>query len=255
MSRITIVGGSSGIGLALVQRLIDKNEVVNISRTPCPVAGVTNITADATDPSALDAAFKKIAETDALVYCAGTSMAAAVEHAPTDAYRRIFEVNILGAIECVRLALPMLNRSDDGRIILLSSAGAVTPIPFDSFYSATKAAMNAFSRALMLEQSKVKCTAAVIGGTRTRFSFKREVYGADGANENLTRATDALINIEQSGYTADFVASKLLKLLHAQNPPPVVTVGLKNKLMLATYKLLPYKVQRMILKLVYKLNY
>ena len=255
MNTVIIVGASSGIGLALAQRLVSANAVINISREPCPVAGVENLIADVTDGDALAAAFARIPDADALVYCAGTSMAAAVEYVHTDDYKRLFAVNLLGAIECARLALPLLKRADDGRILFLSSSGAVTPIAYDSFYSASKAALNAFCAALNLEQTEVKCTAAVIGGTRTRFSFKRVVYGDCGEHEQkLKRATNALIKIEQTGYTADFVAEKLEKLLKDGNPPQSVTIGLKNKLQLAAYRLMPQPLKTRVLRKIYKIT-
>ena len=107
MKNIVIVGGSSGIGLAVVQNLSGEN-IANISRTPCVVAGVNNLTADVTDRAALKKAFSRLSRIDALIYCAGTSMAAPVEYAEYDDYKRLFEVNLFGAIECCKLAMPML---------------------------------------------------------------------------------------------------------------------------------------------------
>ena len=97
MNTVIIVGASSGIGLALAQRLVSANAVINISRESCPVAGVENLIADVTDGDALAAAFARIPDADALVYCAGTSMAAAVECVHTDDYKRLFAVNLLRA--------------------------------------------------------------------------------------------------------------------------------------------------------------
>lgn len=252
MDTVIIVGGSSGIGLALAQRLAKKQRVINISRRPCAVADVESLIADVTDADALADAFSRINSADALVYCAGVSMAASVEYVHTEDYKALFDVNLLGAIECARLALPLLKRSGDGRLVFLSSSGAIAPIAYDSFYSASKAALNAFCAALDLEQPDVRCTAAVIGGTRTRFSFKRTVY--DDGDENLKRATNALIKIEQTGYAADFVAEKLEKLLNDAHPPVTTVIGIKNKFRLAAYKLLPQPLKTRALRKVYKIN-
>lgn len=257
MENIVIVGGSSGIGLALVQKLTAKDcKVTNISRSPCPVASVTNYTADVKNPKELSAAFSKLGAIDALIYCAGTSLAAPVECVKPADYRDLFEVNLLGAVECTRLAMPLLTASGNGRIIYASSSAAVVPIAFDSFYSASKAALVMFSRAVDLETDKVKTTAALIGGTRTQFSFKRKIYtDCDKYDKNLKSAADSLIKIEQTGYDSNAVASGLYRLLRAKNPPPVAAVGFKNKLELRFYKLMPSCVKQMIDKRIYKLEF
>lgn len=256
MKNIVIVGGSSGIGLSLVQQLTSRdNEVTNISRTPCPVASVVNYEADAKSPKELSAAFSKLKNIDALVYCAGMSLAAPVEYVKPSDYRELFEVNLLGAVECTRLAMPLLTASGDGRIIYASSTGAVTPIAFDSYYSASKAALCMFSRAVNLETDKVKTTAALIGGTKTQFSFKRKIYTDCGDyDKNLKSAADALIKIEQTGYDANAVATGLYKLLRAKNPPPVAAIGLKNKLELCIYRMMPLCIKQMIDKKIYRLD-
>ncbi|MCH5164960.1 MAG: SDR family NAD(P)-dependent oxidoreductase [Clostridiales bacterium] len=251
MRNIVIVGGSSGIGLALIQNLEGDN-IVNISRTPCTVAGVNNLTADVTDTQSLKRAFSRISRIDALIYCAGTSMAAPVEYVRTDDYKHLFEVNIFGAIECCKLAAPLLKKSEDGRIIMLSSTGGITPIAYDGFYSATKAGLIALCTELRLELPQIKSTAVIIGGTRTQFSFKRDVYiNCDDYDEDLKRATAALTKIEQTGYDADFVAKKIVAILDKNNPPPQVTIGLKNKLLTGLYKLMPWQLKLSSLRSTY----
>ncbi len=241
MNNIIIVGGSSGIGLALCQKLKDRG-VINISRTPCAVAGITDIRADVCDVESLEKAFEQIHKADALVYCAGMSMAAPVECVREKDVYDLFDTNILGAIMCSKFALPLIKNSRDGRMIFVSSSASVTPIAFDSFYSASKAALNMFAHGLRMETG-VKCTSALVGGTQTRFSFKRSVYDDCGEyDEQVKTATSRLIKLEQNGYTAEYVAQKLVKILTAKNPPPTVTIGVKNKMMLAAYKLLPKRV-------------
>lgn len=239
MKNIVIVGGSSGIGLALVQKLNGEN-ITNISRTACPVAGVTNMTADVSDTGALKRAFSKIKAIDVLVYCAGTSLAAPVEYVSDSDVKYLTDVNLVGAITCCKLAMPLLNKSESGRIVLLSSTGGIVPIPFDSFYSATKSALITLCDGLRLENPKIKSTAAIIDGTRTQFSFKRKVYTDCGVyDEKLKCAADKLIKREQTGYTADFVANKLAKIINANDPPPRIVIGVKNKLLVGLYSILP----------------
>ncbi len=251
---IIVVGGSSGIGLSLCQKLAERNITV-ISKSACPVSGVRNIITDVRKPNELSDAFSQINKADALIYCAGVSLAAPVEYVDDDDCRALFDTNIIGAVEATKYAMPLLrNACDGGRIIYLASSGAIAPIAFDSFYSASKAALVMLARALRLETDGIKATAALIGGTRTRFSFKRKIYDDCGDyDEKLKIAADALIKIEQTGYTADFVAGKLIKLLDAKSPPAVCSIGLKNKLALAVYRLMPQCLKHAVDKKIYRL--
>ncbi|MCM1368038.1 MAG: SDR family NAD(P)-dependent oxidoreductase [Roseburia sp.] len=258
MKNVIVIGGSSGIGLALCQCLIERGaNVINISRTPCAVAHTVNLEADVKDAVSLKKAFEAIEYTDALVYCAGTSIAAPVEHVKTEDYREIFDVNILGAIECCKLALPLLKRAHDkGRIVLVGSTGGSIPIAFDAYYSATKAALDMFSRAIRLETDGVLCTTVVVGGTRTQFSFKRKIYDDCGEYaKNVRSAANRLIKIEQTGYPAIYIAQKIADILQAKAPPPTVTLGIKNKLQTAVFKLLPQRLEKPVLRFIYGIKF
>ncbi len=149
----------------------------------------------------------------------------------------------------------MLRTAEDGRIIILSSTGGVTPIAYDGFYSASKAGIISLCAELRLEAPEVKSTAVVIGGTQTQFSFKRKVYTDCGEyDEELKRASDSLIKMEQTGYSAEFVAQKIVKILYAKNPPPKVTVGTKNKLVTGLYKIMPWRLKITALRSAYNLD-
>lgn len=252
--RIIIVGGSSGIGLCLCQKL--RGDIINISRSPCPIAGVKNIQADVTDRTAIERAFKTVERADALIYCAGTSMAAPVEYVKKADYEKLFSTNLFGAIECAKFAMPVLRKSGDGRMVFLSSSGGVTPIPFDSFYSASKAALTMFAQCLTLETAEVKATAAIIPATKTQFSFKRKIYdGCADYDTNLKSAADALIKIEQTGYDPNKVADGIIKILNSKNPPYKKTIGGENKFLLGLYAILPKCIRQALIKRIYRLHY
>lgn len=250
---VIVIGGSSGIGLALCQKL-ENNTVHNISRTPCPVASVINHTADVTKPKELAKAFAEIDCADALFYCAGVSLAAPVAEIETSDCRKLFDTNLLGAVEAVKLAVPMLERSGAGRIVLCSSVGGTVPIAYDAVYSASKAALDMFARAVDLELKNTRCTSAVIGGVKTQFSFKRKIYEpSETYSSDLTTATDKLVKIEQSGYPATFVADELIKIAD-RTCAPVTAVGIKTKLMLWAYGILPQCVKQIVERAVFGLK-
>ena len=144
-----VVGGSSGIGCAVCTRLSERGwNVVNISRTPCKSSSVKNITADVAAGSTLSDVITKVGEKygiDVLVYCAGFSMAAPIEYAKESDYRYLFDVNFFGALKAVQATIPFM-KARGGRMVLVGSIGGDLPIIFDSFYSASKAALEMLAR-------------------------------------------------------------------------------------------------------------
>ena len=257
MNNIVIIGGATGIGLSLIRRLMNDPDyrITSIARETCDVEGVTNIVADVTDDKTIVRAIAESGKIDTLVYCAGISLAAPVEYAKKADIKNIFDVNIISAILCIKAALPALCESERPKIVLLSSSGSIAPIAYDSFYSATKAGLNALAMALRLECPKIKCSAVIVPGTQTLFSFRRKIYDDCGDyNDTLKSAAKALQNIEQSGYSVDYVSSQIINILEKRNPPPVCTVGCMNKVMLGLYKILPWRLKLYALEKIYRLK-
>ena len=245
-----VVGGSSGIGYETALRLSNRGwSVVNISRTPCKITKVTNITADVADSAALEGAIKKAAAKSgisALIYSAGFSMAAPIEHAKEEDYKYLFEVNFFGALRAVQSIIPHM-KDKGGRIILVGSLGGDLPISFDSFYSSSKAALEMFCRAAYseLKPYKIKVTGVLPGGVSTGFTFKRKVYNGEESGRysaSVNKAVAALANMEQSGISPQEVAEIICGLLIADKPPVIKICGAKNTVYRLFSRIMPEKV-------------
>lgn len=242
-----VVGGSSGIGCETVFRLTGEGwRVCNISRTPCVNVKVKNVSADVTENSAFDAINKIGGESgiDLLLYSAGCSMAAPVEYAAESDYRYLFEVNYFGALRAVQAALPHMRRG--GRIVLVGSLGGDIPIMFDSFYSASKAALEMLAKGASqeLKPRGIKVTAVLPGGTATGFTFKRKIYSGERSGEyarSLCRATERLAQMEQGGMSASAVADDMLRVINSDKPPIIKTCGAMNGFYRAVSRILPEK--------------
>lgn len=245
-----IVGGSSGIGYETCLKLVKRGyNVVNVSRTPCKSAKVSNIQADATDSAALSAAIKKAAGKSGislLVYSAGFSMAAPIEFAKEEDYKYLFEVNFFGALRAIQYAIPHM-KENGGRIILIGSLGGDMPIVFDSFYSASKAALEMLCRAAYCELKpyRIKVTGVLPGGTATNFTFKRKVYDQSQTGRysgSMNKAVAALANMEQSGMSPSAVADIICNITKMDRPPVIKTCGAKNKVYRLFSRIMPAKV-------------
>ena len=84
---------------------------------------------------------------DLLVNCAGMGISGAMEFTPDADARRLMEVNVLGVSNALCAVLPAMRAQRSGRIVNISSVAAVAPIPFQAWYSASKAAVNALTMA------------------------------------------------------------------------------------------------------------
>ena len=243
-----IVGASSGIGRETALKLSARGfRVFNVSRTQFKGERVRSITADAAQEGELSKAIHGIGEEcdgiDLLIYSAGFSMAAPLEYAKSGDYRYLFEVNYFGAIEALRAATPYLKKRG-GRAVLVGSIGGDMPIPYDSFYSSSKAALTMLAREadVELRARGVRVCALLPGGTATDFTYSRRIYGEEESLNyapSVKKASAALANIEQGGMNPSLVAEAIIKLAEKKNPPPVSVAGGMNGFTRYMYKLLP----------------
>jgi NAD(P)-dependent dehydrogenase (short-subunit alcohol dehydrogenase family) len=74
-----------------------------------------------------------------------------VEHAPLEAWRRVFETNVFGLAELTRRAIPALRAAGGGVIVNVTSASLFFPMPFYAIYRASKAAVQALGESLAAE--------------------------------------------------------------------------------------------------------
>ena len=245
-----VVGGSSGIGCEACLRLYNRGwHVVNISRTPCQNSNIENIAADVAAGDSVADAIKAVGEKrriNALIYSAGFSMAAPIEHAKESDYRYLFDVNFFGALKCMQAVIPFM-KEKGGSIILVGSLGGDLPICFDSFYSASKAALEMLCRSAYseLKPCGIKVTGLLPGGTATNFTFKRKVYSDDenkAYSHSVNHAVAALADMEQSGMKPSDVAEIIYGLLLADKPPVIKTCGAKNSMYRLLSRVMPEKV-------------
>lgn len=258
---VFVVGGSSGIGLRTVQEFLDNDCIVyNGSRSLCSLMGVKNLTVDVTDPETLKSAVDKIlsdhGKIDIGIYCAGISIAAPVEKTKADDYNYLFSVNMFGAAEFVRAVVPVMKAHGKGRLIFVSSLAGELPVPFEAYYSASKAALNSYVTEINIELNKfnIYATSIAPGGVRTPFTRKRKIYSEGVDFENLNNAAQTLAEIEQNGLEAAKVAEEIYDQAHKKRPDIICVIGLKNKMQYAMGRILPQKTSIGMIKSRYNQN-
>ena len=122
--RVVVMGGTRGIGAAIVARFLAAGDHVDaVGRAQC----------DVTDEAAVGALFDRAGAIDVLVNSAGISRSAPLKRTTLADWQAQVEVNATGAFLCTRAALPGMLERGSGRIVTVAStagvAGRSTPRP------------------------------------------------------------------------------------------------------------------------------
>lgn len=176
-----VTGGTSGIGKCAALALAGRGcKVYSLSRRGGDVPGVRCLSCDVTDEGSIQRAVAQILQEsgriDLLVNNAGFGISGAVEFTKTEDAKRLMDVNFWGMVRMNRAVLPLMRRQGGGRIVHTSSIAAPVPIPFQAYYSATKAAVNAYCGALRAEVQPfgIQVCAVMPGDIATGFTVARE---------------------------------------------------------------------------------
>jgi NAD(P)-dependent dehydrogenase (short-subunit alcohol dehydrogenase family) len=148
MRQAVVTGGTRGIGRAIADRLaIDGWDVLILARTPTE-SPHRLIQCDVADTAAVQSAFAKLTQVDALVNCAGIAGANRLDG--DDAlWHAIIGSNLHGTYHCCKAVLPMLP-DQTGRIVNIASVLGLRGVPDQTAYCAAKHAVVGFTRALAL---------------------------------------------------------------------------------------------------------
>lgn len=178
---VIVTGGSSGIGRCTASALKENGCIVyEFSRRNTPMEGVTHLSVDVTDEDAVNAAVQQVIQKetkiDAVINCAGFGISGAVEFTSMEQAKAQFDVNFFGTVNVNKAVLPFLRRQGKGHIVNISSVAAVAHIPFQTFYSASKAAVSSYSYALANEVKPygIHVTVVELGDICTGFTKARQ---------------------------------------------------------------------------------
>jgi len=157
MKTVLITGCSSGFGLEIARYFLDRDwHVIATMRTPredvLPRSERLRVLAlDVTDPESVRRAVDAAGQIDVLVNNAGIGVLNALEGTSMETAREVFETNTLGTIAMTQAVLPQFRQRKEGVIVNVTSSVTLRPLHLLSVYTASKAAINAFSESVALE--------------------------------------------------------------------------------------------------------
>lgn len=244
---IVITGASSGIGKVTANYLHSKGyKIYGLNRSAIDDDNITYIRCDVTNKEDVENAFLSIQDDIyAVINNAGIGISGAIEYTNITDVETIINVNVIGVVNVSQVAIKYL-RKTKGRIINIGSVAGDLTIPFQTFYSMTKVAIERFSEGLNMELKPfgIKVTTILPGDTKSSFSKNRkkseekdDLYGM-----RIVKSIEKMEKDEENGKDPITVARVIEKVLRKKNPPIKVTVGLEYKFFVFLKRLLPNRI-------------
>jgi NAD(P)-dependent dehydrogenase (short-subunit alcohol dehydrogenase family) len=205
MRKIVIVGGSKGIGSAIVANLIENNEVINISRTP-PEMNHQNLTHYSCD--ILTDELPNLEGVDGLVYCPGSINLKPVSRLSLEDFRTDFEINVLGAVKSIQKYLPQLKKGENPSILLFSTVASKLGMPFHASIATSKSGVEGLVKSLGAELAPTIRVNA-IAPTVTNTDLASKLLRNERMIENITERhpLKRFLSPEDVASTAAFLLS------------------------------------------------
>ncbi|MBR4432073.1 MAG: SDR family NAD(P)-dependent oxidoreductase [Paludibacteraceae bacterium] len=248
MAKVLVIsGGSSGIGKATASLFAERGwRVFELSRHGISHEGIIHVDCDVCSEQSTRAAIEEVMrQTDAidvLISNAGYGISGAVEFSAISEAEHQMDVNFMGAVRLTQAILPVLRAQKYGRIIYTSSVAASLAVPYQAFYSASKAAINALALALANEVREFGISVSVMmpGDVSTGFTDARSksTAGEDiyrGANKAIT----TMEKDERGGMRPEQMARLFYHIATCHSPRPQYVGGFQYRVLCLLDRILP----------------
>lgn len=201
-SNIFLTGASSGIGAALAVELTRRGaRVAGVSRRPASGGVALPIVADLAREADRERAVREataLGPIDILINNAGVGVYAPSWQCPMEQMRRMFEVNFFAAVDLTQRLAPSMVARGQGMVVNVASIASKVPLPWFTLYSASKAALEAYTRGLRMELTRTGVGAMLVCPGYVQTGFQSAVLGG--------RPPAKLVSGKRFASTADAVA-------------------------------------------------
>lgn len=214
MRNIVIVGGSKGIGEAIIKGLIDNNKIVNLSRTAPQIEHV-NLTHHTCDVLVDD--LPEISEIDSLIYCPGSINLKPIGRLKIEEFKSDFEINVIGAVRFIQHYLYALKKGSNPSILLFSTVAAKLGMPFHASVAAAKSAVEGLTKSLGAELAptvRVNAIAPTVTDTDLASKLLRNERMIEGIKDR--HPLKKFLNPEEVAELASYLQSEKAASLSGQ---------------------------------------
>jgi len=247
MKTLVISGGSSGIGKATAMLFAERGwRVFELSRHGQSHDGITHVTCDVCDSTSAHNAIQEVMtqtdRIDVVISNAGYGISGSIEFTDITAAQHQMDVNFMGAVRFTQAVLPVLRQQKSGRIIYTSSVAAILAVPYQSLYSASKAAINAFALALANEVREFGISVSVMmpGDVSTGFTDARDKSTAgEEVYQHAQKAISTMERDERGGMNPIQMAKLFYHIATCHSPRPQYVGGFQYRVFCFLDRILP----------------
>ena len=181
MGKVLIIGGTKGIGKAIVSEVIEQHEVVCLSRN---ISDFTHNNYKHIKFDVLNDEFPEIESLDTLIYCPGTINLKPISSLTLDDFRYDFELNVIGAIKAIKKYLNLLKKSENPSILMFSTVATKLGMPYHTSVSVSKSGIDGLVKTLGAELApKIRINA--IAPTITNTDLASKILRNEKVIENM----------------------------------------------------------------------
>ena len=205
MKNILIIGGTRGIGKAIVNEVITRNKVICLSRNN------TDYDHDNYEFKSFDALvddYPDIDKLDCLIYCPGSINLKPISSLSLDDFRNDFELNVIGAVRAIKKYIPLLKKSESASILLFSTVATKLGMPYHASVSVAKSGIDGLVKTLGSELApKIRINA--IAPTITNTELASKILRNDKVIENMVERhpLKKILSSEEVAKMASFLIS------------------------------------------------
>jgi len=218
-----VTGGAGGIGRAIASALHARGLLVAVADLEAHAAervaselreegpAALGVAMDVTDTASVDAAVATVGEQlgaiDVLVNNAGWDELRPFIESDETFWRRVVDVNYLGALRVTRAVLPGMIEDSFGRVVSISSDAARAGSSLESVYAGAKAALIGFTKSLAREVARSGVTANVVCPGPTRTPMLAGIVEHDERGARIIDAMSRAVPMRRLGEPADVAAA------------------------------------------------
>ena len=258
MSKVVLITGASrGLGLYTAQAFLKKGYTVyGTSRSAGNnIDGIKMLSLDVCEEQSCEKAVAEViaaeGRIDVLVNNAGYGVSGPSEYIAEVDMVSQFDTNFFGVMRMTKLVLPHMRKNGSGIIINIGSVAGIIPLPFQSMYSASKAAVESFSQAVNFEAKPhgVRHICIEFGDMKTGFTNHRvKPPKTEPYTKAFLKSVGKMEKDEQNAPLPIKAARFIVKTAEKKRPKPVYVCGFGYKCVVLLRRILPLRISDFIIK-------